>query len=322
MPDRRSVLAVAAAAAFAPAAALADPAKPRPALYDLGDARLTIHELDLSPQFLAFYAAARDEPDPDKRYALWKQLYGFAAVPPTPQGEAMARKLLDDGWPKYQSALAVIRAGAPAMKPDALATARKVSAALKADRPLVIKVVAYVGAFDLNAFSYRGGDGVPVVCVPLEMTPYVRAPIFTHEMTHAVHMEVAHLSGGWERTIAATVLQEGLAMEISRVCVPGRDVRAYVEATPGWFDACRAEQRAILQGIEPYLDRKDSDTVFRFTLGTGTAGLQREAYYAGWVVMEHLHAKGMPWSEIARVPEDKMPAVAGAAIREILGERG
>jgi hypothetical protein len=253
-------------------------------------------------------------------------MYGFAAVPPGPRGDAISRRLLDSGWPKYPGALEVIRAGAQAMKPDALETARKVAAVLKADQPMTLKVVAYVGAFDHNAFSYRGEDKVPVVCVPLEMSPHAREPVFAHEMTHAVHMEIAHLSGGWERSIAATIVQEGLAVEVSRVCAPGRPYRSYIEFTPGWFDKCRANQRAILEGLLPNLGKKDGETVFRFTMGQGTTGIEREAYYAGWVVMERLHAGGMGWAEIARVPEDAMPALVEKAVREILaenpGERG
>jgi hypothetical protein len=322
MPHRRSVLALSAAAALAPAAALAGAAKVEPVRYDVGDGRLTLHMVDLSPQFLAFYAAAKDEPDADKRFKLWQDLYGFAAVPPGPRGEAIARRLLDAGWPQYPSGLDVIRAGAKGMRPDALSTAHKVCDVLKPDGALTIKVVAYVGAFEHNAFSYRGGDGVPVVCVPIEMTPEQRAPTFAHEMTHAVHMEVGHLSGGWERSIGTTIMEEGLAMEVSRLCAPGRDVRAYIEGTPGWYDKARGNSRKILEGLLPVLDKKDGETVFKYTMGSGNTGLEREAYWAGWAVMEHLHAKGMGWPEIARVPEDKMPAFVGDAIREILGERG
>lgn len=322
---RRDCLTGAAALAALPGlAAAAD--KPAPKRYEVGDARLKLRMVDLSPQFLAFYAVAKDEPDADKRFALWKSLYGFAAVPPGPQGEAISRRLLDSGWPKYPAALPVIRAGAEAMKPNALETARKVATALKADQPLTLKVVAYVGAFDHNAFSYRGEDKVPVVCVPLEMSPHEREPVFAHEMTHAIHMEIAHLSGGWERSIAATIVQEGLAMELSRVCAPGRPFRSYLEFTPAWYDKAKANERAILEGLLPNLERKDGETVFKFTMGPGTTGIEREAYFAGWTVMEHLHRKGMGWAEIARVPEDAMPALVGKAIREILaanpGERG
>jgi hypothetical protein len=323
MPDRRSLLLGAAAAALAPSnIALADAGAPKPApkRWDETQGNLTVHVLDLSPQFLAFWAVAKDEPDPEKRYALWKEMYGFAAVPPGPQGEAMAKQLLAAGWDKYAGALPVIEAGARAMRPGAPETLRKVADVLKPDGPQAFNVICYVGAFDDNAFSLRGRDGLPTVCVPLEMPVREREVVFPHEATHAVHMAVGHLSGGWERTIGTTVVEEGLAMEVSRVVTPGRGVRDYVSHRPGWWEEVNANSRAILSGIVPYLDHKDGDTVFRFTIGKGTTGVEREAYFAGWAVMEHLHAKGQSWAEIARVPEDQMPELVARTIDEILKE--
>jgi hypothetical protein len=284
-----------------------------------GDKRLHVHLVDLSPKFLDFWAAAKDERDPDRRYALWKEKYGFAAVPPGPQGEEIARKLLASAWNKYPAALETIRAGASAMRPDALSTLRKVAEVLRPDQPLTVKVVTYVGAFEGNAFSLSQ-DGTPVVAVPLEMSPEERDRVFPHEMTHAVHMVIAHLSGGWERTIGTTAFQEGLAVEVAREVNGGGDVRHFIEYSPGWYDKALARKREILEGVLPYLDNKDGQTVFRFTMGAGATGLEREAYFVGYQVMERLHAKGMSWAEIARVPEDKMPGLVRTAIQEMLAE--
>ncbi len=321
---RRLILPGLAAAAALPAslAQAQSPAPAEPRRYSVGDARLGARITDLSPKFLAFYAAAQGEPDPDKRFALWKTMYGFAAVPPGPRGDAMARQLLDKGWDKYAAALPVIRAGSEAMRPDALTTLRKVAAVLKPEEPLTIKVVAYVGAFDGNAFSYRGDDGVPTVCVPIEMSVHDREALFPHEMTHVVHRAIAHVAGGWGGWIAANGVQGGLARKVSRVVAPGRNVRAYVEASPGWFDKAQARRRAILEGILPVLDTRDGETVFKFTMGQGNTGLEREAYYVGWVVMEALRARGMSWARVARVPEDGMTALVRSTIQEVLGECG
>ena len=56
------------------------------------------------------------------RWELWKKDYDFAAVPPTPEGEQMARKILDDAWPKYPGVLDRIRGGAASITPDPHAT--------------------------------------------------------------------------------------------------------------------------------------------------------------------------------------------------------
>ena len=44
---------------------------------------------------MAFYeAAGREHTDEARRWELWQKIYGFAAVPPTPQGEAMVAELV------------------------------------------------------------------------------------------------------------------------------------------------------------------------------------------------------------------------------------
>lgn len=314
-----AVLASSTAVAHDPAPTAAAPAvtKAEPIRYDLTDGRVTLHVVDLSPQFLAFYAAARQEPDAEKRFALWRQHYGFAAVPPGPRGEAMARQLLDAAWPKYESALPVFRAGARAMQPAPLDTARRVAAVLNADRPVEIRFVAYAGAFEDNAFAFAI-NGLPIVNVPLEMSPDTRAVTMAHEMTHAFHIALAGLSGGWERSIAATMLQEGLAMHVAREVVPGRSVESYVSHAPDWYEQASARRAAILGGIRPVLEASDGDTVFRFTIGDGSTGLRREAYYAGWAVVEHLRGQGMTLAQIARIPEADMPKVVDRALGEML----
>lgn len=282
-----------------------------------GDERLAVQVVDLSPKFLDFWAAAKDEPDAARRYAIWKERYDFAAVPPGPEGERMERELLANAWNRYPAAIETIRAGASAMQPDALGTLRRVAEVLRPDQPVSVKVLTYVGAFEDNAFTYTQ-EGAPVVAVPLEMSPQQRARIFPHEMAHAVHISIAHLSGGWERTIGTTAFQEGLAIEVAREVNGGDDIRPFIDLSAGWYDKALARKRAILAGILPYLDNKDGEAVFRFTIGQGTTGLEREAYFVGYQVMEHLHAKGMSWAEIARIPEDRMPAVARGAIEEML----
>lgn len=48
----------------------------------------------LQPRFLDFHAAAQGL-DTDARWTAWQDRYGFGAVPPGPEGEAVARRLLD-----------------------------------------------------------------------------------------------------------------------------------------------------------------------------------------------------------------------------------
>src|SRR6516225_279901 len=75
---------------------------------------------DLSPKFLAFYEqAVKEKASGDARWELWKKMYHFAAVPPTTEGDKMARDLLDRAWDRYPSALEQIRLGATSVGPVA-----------------------------------------------------------------------------------------------------------------------------------------------------------------------------------------------------------
>lgn len=305
--------------AAAPTAACAQSAKVAPVRFTRGDDALRVEVTDLSPRFLDFHAAASAPGvDDERRWQLWQERYGFAAVPPTAEGQQMARRLLEQAWPRYGEVLPIVRRGAAAMRPDPLETLRAVAAVLQPDKPVHVQVIAYVGAFDGNAFSY-GQDGKPTVAVPLEMDVRQREAIFPHEMAHAVHIVTAGLSGGWERSIAATLMQEGLAIHVAREVVPERDLAELIEYTPGWWAQVQPKRREILQAILPALEAKDGQTVFRFTMGQGPNGFEREAYAAGWWVIEHLRGKGMSLAQIARIPEAEMPAVARRAIEEMLG---
>ena len=71
---------------------------------------------------------------------------------------------------------------------------------------------------------------------------------------------------------------------------------------------------AILQGLLPELEKSDSQSVFRFTMGRGTTGLEREAYAAGWFVVGDLLKQVKSFAEIARIPSAEMPAVVRAVI--------
>jgi hypothetical protein len=160
------------AVAFCSASALAAD-KPAPLRSTLSDGALTVDIVDLSPQFLAWYAAAKAAPDADARFKLWQQLYGFAAVPPGPEGAAMARKLVDEAWPRYGEAVAPAKVGAAGMQPQPMAILHRVAEILEVKQPVHIQLITYVGGFENNAFSYRGE--LPVVAIPLESQPQVRA---------------------------------------------------------------------------------------------------------------------------------------------------
>lgn len=277
---------------------------------------LSIDVVDLSPRFLDFEKAAVGS-SPDERFAIWKKRYGFAAVPPTPEGDAMARKLLDEAWPRYAQNLARLAEGAAAMRPDPVPLIGRVAMLLGLDQPARMKLIAYVGMFENNAFTSFEEGGVPTLALPVESPPDRAMLLSAHEGTHAVHILTAKLSAGYERSIARIVFEEGLAMHASRALLPGHPEPYYTEAEPGWHASTQARIIPILGGIEPSLESKAIPDILRFTFGKGSQGFQREAYAAGWAIIGQLLRDGYSLAELARIPEEKIPETVRRAMVEL-----
>jgi hypothetical protein len=281
---------------------------------------VSIEIKDLTPKFLAFYEAAeKEQANPDRRWDLWKSLYGFAAVPPTPAGDRMARAMLDAAWPKYPAALPQIRAGLGGLRLSPEKTLESVAALLKTDKPVHIELIAYVGALENNAFTYAD-KGLPIVAIPVEDEPLRTSEMMAHEMTHAVQISMGTMAGGYERTIGETVLAEGLAMRAARSLFPAQPEADFVEARPGWLAEAAEKRGRILLDVRAVLNEKGADTVTRFTMGQGPSGIEREAYYIAWLVSGYWLSHGETFAEIARVKEIDAPTRVAEAIDHILTE--
>ena len=282
---------------------------------------ISIEIKDLTPKFIAFYEAAqKEQASPDRRWQLWKEMYDFAAVPPTEEGQKIAREMLEAAWPRYASVQELIRGGAATLTPNPEEMVRSISGLLKPEKPAKVTLRVFVGAFDNNAFTVAGKNGVST-SLPIEMDPEPRARIMAHELTHAVHMAMGSFSGGWIRSIGATVASEGLAMRVSQKLFPNDPPERVAEHTPGWLKAAEAKRGEILNSIKPALGSEKSEDVMRFTMGQGPNGLEREAYYVGWVVVGHWLDSGMSFAEIARIPEKEMPERVAAALEKLTALR-
>ena len=281
---------------------------------------VTLSVRDLSPKFLAFYEeAVKEKASPDARWELWKKMYHFAAVPPTPEGDKMARDLLDRAWDRYPSALEQIRLGATSVGPVAEQQVGAVAALLRPDNPIHIEILVYVGGFEDNAFTVAQ-EGYITVALPLESTPATREMLMTHEFTHAIQIGMGSFSGGFQRSVGTIVVTEGLASRVTQVLFPKRPETDSIEFTRGWLKEAEEHRTQILKGIRPFLTSDKPDDIQRFTMGPGPAGLEREAYYTGWLVVGDWLAHGMSFSEIARIPEKEMPQRVAAQIETLMTE--
>jgi hypothetical protein len=255
--------------------------------------------VDLTGRFLAFYDSAnRRHADPDTRFQLWRRLYGFAAVPPGPFGDSLARRLLDSAWGRYPAALEIIRKGPAGLgiAPDtALA---RVLGLLQCGASVKLRVTVFVGGFEGNAFAYGVSDGRSNIAVPVEAGHPGRSLL--HEFTHAVQRAgCAPFRSGRGGPLAELVVTEGLAMRVVQAALPGHDDEFYTAAAPGWLAAARARRAEILAGVGAALADTGGAVWNRFTFGTGATGLSREAYYAGWELVGELLREGMTLHEVA-----------------------
>src|SRR5699024_10511600 len=152
------------------------------------------------------------------------------------------------------------------------------------------------------------------LCVPIESE--VNDIILYHELTHILHQRTAGLSLNWERPLANLIRQEGLGTRIRQQLNPGKDEESYEAITPGWLKSCEMKKEEIIGGIMPYFKDARSETLMKFTLGEGTTGLEREAYYVGWLIVRSLLDAGVSFEEMAKIPGDQLAQYIFDACRD------
>jgi hypothetical protein len=274
---------------------------------------------DITPKFVSFYDSAEHSHASEKvRWELWKKLYDFAATPPTPSGDSIARRLLDSAWSKYGAIMPLIRSGASHTIYDhAEQVIPQITNLLKPDSSFTIYLRTYVGGFEVNAFTSAYNHRI-TTSVPVEISDETRFPIMVHELVHAEHIGMGSFAGGWQRTIGTIVVTEGLAMRATQHILPGRPDAEYTEYSKGWLAKADKKRRAILKDVKDRVNSDQDADIMNFTMGTGPSGIEREAYYAGWVVVGYWLRQGRTFSQIARIPEKDMAAEVSVTLKIIL----
>ncbi len=115
------------------------------------------------------------------------------------------------------------------------------------------------------------------------------------------------MSGDFERSIAAIIMSEGLAMHASRHIIPSAAASHYVEHEPGWFKTCRLKKDRITKGLFLHLRDRSAEVVRRFTFGTHTTGEAREVCYGAWEIVGTCLKDGVSYKTLAGIEEEAMP---------------
>jgi hypothetical protein len=285
-------------------------------------ARLSVQVVDLTPRFLKFYDSATVAGlDSESRWQLWKKMYGFAAIPPGPAGEKMARTLLDNAWPKYPGVIDRVRKGASVLNPSPQNILERVARLLAADTSrdsIRVRLIVFVGGLENNAFAFTD-SGVPTVAIPVETKDKDLELTMTHEFTHVVHSRIAGFSGAYVTTIAQLLMSEGLAMRVTEKLVPGYPEALYTSAqSDTWLSDANARRTSILRGVQQHLADSTATAMSDFTFGTGTTGLRREAYYAGWVIVGELEKEGFALADLAKLPAGPIRQLFDKTITEMV----
>ncbi|NGX16574.1 hypothetical protein [Wenzhouxiangella sp. XN24] len=274
-----------------------------------------IRVIDLTPRFMSFYSQAIDVDDLDARFQLWKEHYDFVALPPgLPDRDERAREMLDRVWPRYAEAEPHIRAGASILSPLPETVVDSVVELLGAVEELPpMGLLYFVGMFEDNAFFAPNPDGSLFVAVPAEMAPEKRKIAMAHEFVHAVHFVLSGLLAEPKTRVADVVFTEGLAMHATRALFPELPDLKHLSASHDWLQECNARLEEIMAGIVEHLLEENPEAVNRFTVGEGTAGLEREAYCVGWHVVDQLLFGGSSFAELSRIPRSEIPSVVSGA---------
>ncbi len=257
---------------------------------------------NLVPKFLSFYNKAVGC-DGETRFELWKEHYGFAAVPPGEEGALLARQQLEASWEKYEGIIPFLEQWAPDSE-KIQQYLSEIKSALEYNESVDVVLIFFVGAFDGNAFAAPYGEKRIAVCLPIESGE--NHITMVHELIHLVHGKISGAAVNFGKPVASLVFLEGLATQLSRHLVSGYRDEDYIEHQDGWLQECCKDAERIVQGIKPYLQDCSPERIFQFTMGTGTTGKVREGYFAGWKLIGDMRTNGWSFPDIARVREEDM----------------
>lgn len=264
-------------------------------------------------KFITFYNAAKLEQDADKRWQLWKKLYRFAPMVSGRTGQRLTRRKLESVWHKYEKSIAYLMTYHTADN-EMDRMAEEVCGILKINEDFHSVIVFYVGFYDKNSFIAPYDSNRMAVCFPVEIE--LTKTEIIHELAHAAHFQKAGVQPKYDRQLARIILEEGIAARLSQILLPGYTEETYVEETPGWLKACYRSEADIFRGLRPYINRKDRETVNRFTIQAGTSGNLREADFAGWVLIGFALDNGMPLHYFASISEENILT----AVTELMDE--
>ncbi|MGI8317071.1 hypothetical protein [Halobacillus mangrovi] len=252
-------------------------------------------------RFLTFYdKASLENASPERRFELWKHYYGFTFVPPGYKKDQLAREMLDYAWDKYSLVYDKIKY----FEPDPIKLSEvlsKVKQMLHVTKPIDLTVLYFVGTFETEPFIQQENERY-TLCFPVEVdwSDYK----LVQELTRVVHCVKSGLAPSHTRTLAQLVFQEGIALHTTQQ-LKASEENAEIELL--WkHEKCSKEPNRIMMNLIPHLKRTDYEALYSFTKGTGASGYEKEANFAGWILMQHLLDQGNRLNDLAAIPKENV----------------
>jgi predicted Zn-dependent protease DUF2268 len=268
--------------------------------------------IDLIPNFLDFWEAARDRPLVEQQ-RLWYERYE------APHHELFA---LADGRHGNPEHLPSVLAQFPVIAPALPGVAAQVEGIIAELTPalcalfglphLDLRWVLLVGMFWSDGWVVEL-DGIPTCFIAVEhlahATPARARLLLGHEAAHVAH--AASLGQGWHEltTIGHHLFLEGVATVASARVVPGRDPAAYAWlglthtmrglGLDAWTVQCEAAWPHERVRLQQQLLTDDRETFARYFLQAPPHLPERMGYWIGWHLVTDL-LRQYPFTELVR----------------------
>lgn len=164
--------------------------------------------INMTRKFIDFYNATHHNMDAVEIYNIWKEKYGFAAVPPGDQGQKIVLDSLFKVYPNYAKAIQTIETFTPD-ESTIYDTLTQVKSCLGFHESIDLVVIYFVGFFENNAFVAPYDENTLALCLPIEndSKPLEQKMVLVHELTHIVHAKTSNSNGDWIRPVVKNPIQ-------------------------------------------------------------------------------------------------------------------
>ena len=274
---------------------------------------------NLAETFSAFWALAQDKPV-SEQILLWETHYAepHRKIPDYEKQYNDLKVPWNEVFPRCLEVIPNICSVSAGAQGAITESVKKCAAVLDTAKPSGRHIVL-VGRFISNAWADLF-EGAPTCFYALELIPDVDtlALMAVHETAHTLHFQLSDLPVDG-KTVAETLLLEGLATMTSEIAVPGLKDEVYLwpgypyttagQKVEAWLADCTAQQSELVRQLSDDLDKTDSATLGRyFSAGAKDRRPRtpvRAGYAVGYWLVRHLcqHHK---LSDLARWPRERV----------------